>query len=224
MAKKISARISLFFNSTALTDAVRQGNALKVADLLELGVDPNKGHPLTVAIEAGNKEIAGLLIDKGADMYAKDMNGLAPIEHTLKYRALKPEMLELLIEKKLDPNKALDDEKKWMPLHLAADRGKPEIIDALIKAGADINAQTIHGETALHRACSMRIGKDVAEALIKNGARTDIKDGYGRTAQDVAKQHRFAEAAALFLPKAETAAPTAPAPVPIPAIVPPPAT
>jgi ankyrin repeat protein len=39
-------------------------------------------------------------------------------------------------------------------LHVAARRGYQEVVEMLLEAGADPNAETHHGETALHLAAS----------------------------------------------------------------------
>jgi len=69
------------------------------------------------------------------------------------------------------------DFKEGYPLHSAAERGNPEIVQLLIDAGADVNGKTTLGTTPLHLA---RNG-DVAIVLIKNGASVDERDSNGAT-------------------------------------------
>ena len=68
----------------------------------------------------------------------------------------------------------------------------------LIDAGADVNTATSDGCTALMLAVmpdefgdhfSANAMLDMAKLLIANGARTDLRDNYDRTASDYAKQH-----------------------------------
>lgn len=221
MFKTIFNKLSLYFKPDALINAIRNEDTEKVKSLLDLGakIDPaiyknSDMGLLATALKFEHKEITALLLDHGADMYAADkLSGLRPIDQILQYRALKPEILNLFIEKGFDVKKMIDEEPKWTVLHLAADRGTPAIIEILLNAGADINAQTIYGETPLHRASSLRVGAPVAKSLIKNGAKTNIIDNYGRTAQQVAKQHQFNDIVNLFKQKTEA--------IPAPAIVPP---
>ena len=42
----------------------------------------------------------------------------------------------------------------WTPLHSAVSAGHPEIVQALISGGADVNAANSSGQTALHYAVS----------------------------------------------------------------------
>jgi hypothetical protein len=50
---------------------------------------------------------------------------------------------------------------------LASSRGYPEIVQALLAKGADVNAKTKYGETALMLSSSYR---EIQEMLIKAGA------------------------------------------------------
>jgi ankyrin repeat protein len=57
-----------------------------------------------------------------------------------------------------------------MPLHVAAFQGRKEMAEWLIARGADINAKTNEGKTALQYAKSNN-HKDVADLLRKHGAK-----------------------------------------------------
>jgi len=55
-------------------------------------------------------------------------------------------------------------------LHQAAGAGYAELVEALITAGADVNARTEEGETPLHQAAVRCGGLEVVGALIAAGA------------------------------------------------------
>ena len=75
------------------------------------------------------------------------------------------------------------------PLHTAAHMGKTETLQALIAAGANLNAVNENGDTPLHIAA--RMGKTkTAQALITAGANLDAKDKDGKTPLDRAKAGR----------------------------------
>ena len=73
----------------------------------------------------------------------------------------------------------------WTPLHYASRRGHAKTAQALIQAGADINAKDKVGWTPLHYASSRGHAK-TAQVLIKAGAGADInaKDKVGSTPLD----------------------------------------
>jgi len=71
-----------------------------------------------------------------------------------------------------------DPEYQCTPLHHAARFGYKEVVLWLISHGADVNAVAYSGFTPLH----LTKRKEIAEILIKAGARLDQKDHWGKTA------------------------------------------
>ena len=63
-------------------------------------------------------------------------------------------------------------------MHVAADFGKEEIIPILIKAGADVNAKNIDGNTPIFYGKK----KEIAELLINGGANVSIRNKGKQTA------------------------------------------
>ena len=75
------------------------------------------------------------------------------------------------------------------PIHVAAIRGSVDELNALIDAGADVNAVGEHRMTPLHEA----VGQERLEAvqlLLARGARPTDKNEWGETALDIAKRHK----------------------------------
>ncbi|OMJ68857.1 hypothetical protein SteCoe_33568 [Stentor coeruleus] len=61
----------------------------------------------------------------------------------------------------------------WTYLHLAVWMNKEQIVENLLRLGAEVNIQDANGDTALHLA--LIIGqKSIAKCLLENGARFDI--------------------------------------------------
>jgi ankyrin repeat protein len=83
------------------------------------------------------------------------------------------------------------------PLHYAADgipgsaswnpAAQTEVIERLLAAGADVNAQTLDGVTPLHRAVRTRCSAAV-QALLSAGAEVRLQNHNGSTAWDLAKR------------------------------------
>eukprot|EP00730_Choanoeca_flexa_P007954 TRINITY_DN12416_c4_g3_i6.p1 TRINITY_DN12416_c4_g3~~TRINITY_DN12416_c4_g3_i6.p1 ORF type:complete len:235 (+),score=28.13 TRINITY_DN12416_c4_g3_i6:200-904(+) len=62
-----------------------------------------------------------------------------------------------------------------IPLHRACDEGHPVLVETLIDAGADIEAEEEDGDTSMHRACrAKRLA--AAETLIRKGANVNAKN------------------------------------------------
>jgi len=78
---------------------------------------------------------------------------------------------------------------KGTPLTGAAGYSKhPEIIDQLIKLGADVNQKVHNEETALMIAARYNENPGIATMLVKNGAKLNDKNRQGKTAIDLAKR------------------------------------
>jgi hypothetical protein len=102
-----------------------------------------------------------------------------------------------LIKAGANPNSSANH-RKGTPLHYASDgvAGSPEwnpglqvkMIELLVKAGAEINAQDKNGATPLHRAVRTRCAKAV-EILLKRGADPTLKNKPGSTPFHLAVQN-----------------------------------
>lgn len=102
--------------------------------------------PLRLAIRAGRKGLAKVLLDSGADPNA--------IVNRTRECALYPasgsgdlEMVKLLLKYKANPS--YPTRYRWTPLHLAIGGGYKAIAQALLEAGADPAAAADTGETPL---------------------------------------------------------------------------
>lgn len=88
--------------------------------------------------------------------------------------------------------------KNMCPIHIAAEFGYIEIIEALIENGADINIKGRYDYTALHEACqSDKI--DIVKILIKNGADVNIKNDIEQTALYYALEYSNEEIADILI-------------------------
>ncbi len=80
-------------------------------------------------------------------------------------------------------------------MHTAASHGKIKMMEKFINAGADIHAVDFAGNTPLHRAAIRGKLKAVC-LLLRNRAKTDIKNKKGQTpavVADVYRQHTAAK-------------------------------
>lgn len=118
-------------------------------------------------------EIVKDTTDVGADVNAKDNEGMTPLMHAVRAEdAETSENVRNLIAAGADVN--AKDNDGWTPLMHARDE---DIVKALISAGADVNAKNIEDKTPLMFAEVLAC----ASALIAAGADVNAKDIYGGT-------------------------------------------
>ena len=134
-----------------------------VAACLEGGADATARHgrwertALHLAARASNEPgVITTLLEAGVDVNVRSEFGDTPLQDVLGDREqVKPAMVKALLEAGADPN--VRDSGGFTPLHDAAYEAKDaDVIEALLAAGADLEARTsLHwhyagGETPLH--------------------------------------------------------------------------
>lgn len=101
----------------------------------------NTVHPtvLHIACVVGRLDIISFLINKGANIKAKDKNGLTPLHYVARFgkspKSLK--LMSLLIDKGASINEPCND--GFTPLHLAVEGNEIENVKLLLDKGALIN-------------------------------------------------------------------------------------
>jgi ankyrin repeat protein len=153
----------------------------KVNDPGEFGATP-----LQIAVKRGSDEIVKFLLAHGAtlDLFsAVALNKRTEVENML--RAAKGHG----VHKALANGWCAADTWDWEVredclLNWAVLGGQPEMIDLLVRYGADVNAVRSPSRYGVFSPLHAAVGYDrfeVAEALIKHGAKLEAKDGDGRT-------------------------------------------
>jgi len=87
---------------------------------------------------------------------------------------------------------------KWTKLHEAAAAGKPTLVRALLRRGADVNEMATLGMTALHLAAHSG-HTETAKVLLEHAADMNAKDSFSMTPLHFAASGRYAETARLLL-------------------------
>ncbi len=136
--------------------------------------------PIFAAAGKGNLELVRLLLANGANPSAFSTQHAGCCGLHIAAEKNYVEVVEELLRANVDVN-IRSEKQKLTPLISAACCGSLEAVHALIKAGADIDAQSSTGNTALMLAIDR--GKiDVAVALINSKANLEIKGQKGWTA------------------------------------------
>ena len=96
---------------------------------------PDYWHGFYIAALQNNTESLKNLIEKGADVNAKNKYEQTPLHLAAQYGHI--ETVKSLIENGADVNSK--DKYGWTPLHYAAEEGHKEIVEYLIGKDADVN-------------------------------------------------------------------------------------
>ncbi|MDB4794760.1 ankyrin repeat domain-containing protein [bacterium] len=151
------------------------------------------GESIHIATVAGHIEAVKQHLAAGAEVNAKDEDGLTPLDHAV--WGGHTEVAELLIANGADVN--AKDKYGWTPLLHAARKGHKEIVELLIDKGADVKAKNGWLRTSLHFATT----KEIAELLIDKGADVKAKDDGESTPLHNASLEGHKETAELFIAK-----------------------
>lgn len=180
--------------SKTFFDAIRSGDRAAVDTLLAsdsslLGARDENGLGAYAAAQySGRSEIAALLLERGVklDVYTACMAGAR--DTAVQMIAGNPELARSY------------SSDGWTALHLACFFGQPEIADALIARGAEVNARSRNRmqNTPLHAAAAGR-NQAAVRLLLEHGADVNARQHGGWTALHAAAQNGDVEMARLLL-------------------------
>jgi ankyrin repeat protein len=126
---------------------------------------------LADASSRGDMKVVRALVQQGADVNARGVDGTSPLHHAVSSDHL--DVADLLL--KAGANVTAADRYGVTPLSLAALNGNASMIRRLLDAGADPNAADPAGETALMTAAQTGI-PDAMRVLVDAGAHVDARD------------------------------------------------
>jgi len=123
-------------------------------------------------VDAAHAAIAKLLIERGADVNARNSDRETPLH--LASSACRAAIAKLLVDNGADANAR--DENGETPLHKAVRADCISVVKLLLEKGADVNARGEDGWTPLHGAASWGHA-EVAKLLLEHGANVHAKYG-----------------------------------------------
>ena len=161
-------------NGDTLSHYAVRGNASKevLQNIIDHGADVNVTNnenqtALLLACEDGNENAITVLLKAGADPNIADADGDICLHDAVR-RDNSKEVIQAIIDHGADVNATNRD--NCTALMFACHKGNEEIINILLKAGADPSIADGDGDTCLHDAIRGDCSKDVLQAIIDHGA------------------------------------------------------
>lgn len=162
--------------------AIERGDDIRVAALLDSGVDPNARDSLDapllfVAARAGHAETVRLLLARGADPDASWL-GITSLLMTAFSPDCDGQVIEALLQAGASPHATSPELPDTTPLLAAAPYGRPECLEPLVAAGADVKAVDGIGDGVVYH--SVLAGNlDVVRYFLELGAPADTRNAQG---------------------------------------------
>lgn len=181
------------------------GDAPRIVEaLIRSGADVNGASgtysPLHVALASRHDShaVVETLLDAGAGTGVRTPDGRLPI-HLAAKRADGSKMISLLVAAGADINAQTTDMRETA-LHIAAGyNSNPEVIDALLTAGADTEVRSNAGQTPLHWSVIFAQTTTGLEALLAAGADPNVLDLLGHLPIDYAEDNKLIRGTRAYL-------------------------
>lgn len=185
----------------SLLAAVQASDPEAVAQALGAGASPElrtgAGIPvLAVAADAGDGEVVELLLESGASVDAPDPIGFTPLIYGA--RAGRDGVVRRLVAAGADPGHAAQVGGMGMTaLHMAAARGRTQVVRTLLELGVPVDAPNARGETPLVWALTEG-HPETGLVLLAAGADPDRAGETGYSPRQAARDYGYDEVVAVL--------------------------
>ncbi|EEF62467.1 ankyrin repeat domain-containing protein [Pedosphaera parvula] len=159
--------------------------------------------PLIIAAKSANLELVKLLVGKGAEVNTKSTHKTGSTVLAFASDTDDPALLKFLLEHGANINARGSNGNTALYYSISA--GKRKSADFLISKGADVNQLAYTNERGqtftplISAACTGNL--EMAELLIKNGAKTEKRDNFGFTALMEAAKRGFPQSIQFLISK-----------------------
>nr|XP_034184113.1 uncharacterized protein LOC117606144 isoform X1 [Osmia lignaria] len=157
--------------------------------------DNNKKTPLHTAAENGNKNTVEILLMNGANINTQDLISYPPSLSAVRNNHI--DVVKVLLKNEVDVD-FTQSVGGFSMLHVAAEFGHQEIVDFLLKKGANVNARNDRGGIPLHTA-ALNGHLEVVNTLILNGADVNARVLHGCTSLHYAIENGHEKIANILL-------------------------
>lgn len=148
------------------------------------------------ATSIGDIDIVSRLINKNSVLTNSfSADGFTPLGLASFFEQI--DIVKLLLGNEANPNIPANNQFKVAPIHSACAISNYEIVNLLIKNGADVNAKQMQGVTPLHSAAHNG-QNELAKLLIDSGADINAKMDNGHTPLFMADEKGFKETAEII--------------------------
>lgn len=152
-------------------------NPLVVRTMLRIGYPVNEKNiegrtPLMYSSLNVNDEIAGILIDNGADVNEVDATGKKAYCYVLE----QTQSTKIVKKMAALSNFANDEHVRWLFLAAVAGYNNLPMLKYVLKLGADINTKNSDNRSVLHFAASSSVNPKVLQFLVKSGLDVNALD------------------------------------------------
>ncbi|KAL4914971.1 ankyrin repeat-containing domain protein [Aspergillus aurantiobrunneus] len=178
--------------SAVLEYATRWGQTEMVLLVLSRGADIKTPSLIANAVFSENIDLVHTLLDKGAEINGSWHLRLSAIHWAMPYSKPNIPMLELLLQRGIDPNIG-DLDRGNTVLHWAAMDGFGDVVELLLEHGADVNVADHVGHRPLHMAAEgpesgvrYREMERIVRMLLDAGADALATNGQGELPLDFA--------------------------------------
>ncbi|NOU21978.1 MAG: hypothetical protein HOO93_09335 [Methyloglobulus sp.] len=212
VAKKNLETKGIPVTTDSFIEAIVSKDENSINDMIKLGINLDaygeRGEtPLIVALAENNPGIVTLLINKGANVNIPDQNGHIPFVKAI-YGHENGTLVSYMLDHCADvniksmlapPGHGSASEEVDTPLHAAIDKQDIQLINVLIKKGADINQKAGLGNIS---PLSLAVGSDNLELVklfVENGANVNSSDDSGWTPLIVALENSHFEVAKFLI-------------------------